>query len=437
MTSPLPNLDPSPPVSDPGIVLSGAGTTSARYLPVEPQARPPTNRPPVLAPGCDYISRSVPGSNTTRFLAHQTHLVSPLANLDHCSSRMSLPTLRRTSDSTLLALENLATEPPPTDPARLGREYTRSRSSPLVSTLSAMAAVYTQSPLHAVVGATSPGPTHTEHQLVAGLTALHTDDGSHEGGCVPSNWTACLGAPSGSDEFENYALHGSPMASNQSSPRSWGSPEQLGPTPWEAATEQIHSRYHGLDPQLSGYLHGGSIPTSFPADAVTFLPSQNFAGPDDGCQLVRSQTEPYPVGYHTSPRDGYTSSPESEHPLSPCSTNLTLPMEDALPGSPGDEVNLQVQTLLGLADDPGLKGKVTVSGARLLEAPGKEEPYASLIHRAFLSTPRRAMTLQEIYQWFRENTNKGKDESKGWQNSIRHNLSMNQVGFQPRSLPFL
>ncbi|KAI8624782.1 hypothetical protein F5Y19DRAFT_480274 [Xylariaceae sp. FL1651] len=54
-----------------------------------------------------------------------------------------------------------------------------------------------------------------------------------------------------------------------------------------------------------------------------------------------------------------------------------------------------------------------------------DEPYARLIYRAFMSRERHAMTLQEIYQWFRENTEKAKSESKGWQNSIRHNLSMN------------
>lgn len=56
-----------------------------------------------------------------------------------------------------------------------------------------------------------------------------------------------------------------------------------------------------------------------------------------------------------------------------------------------------------------------------------EEPYAQLIYRAFMSRPDYSMTLQEIYQWFRENTDKAKSESKGWQNSIRHNLSMNLV----------
>ncbi|KAH8682012.1 hypothetical protein BX600DRAFT_544458, partial [Xylariales sp. PMI_506] len=51
--------------------------------------------------------------------------------------------------------------------------------------------------------------------------------------------------------------------------------------------------------------------------------------------------------------------------------------------------------------------------------------YAQLIYEAFLSRESHSMTLQELYQWFRENTNKISIEGKGWQNSIRHNLSMN------------
>jgi hypothetical protein len=56
-----------------------------------------------------------------------------------------------------------------------------------------------------------------------------------------------------------------------------------------------------------------------------------------------------------------------------------------------------------------------------------DEPYAKLIYRALKSAPNHAMVLQEIYQWFRENTGKGSADSKGWMNSIRHNLSMNAV----------
>ncbi|PSR97244.1 hypothetical protein BD289DRAFT_112716 [Coniella lustricola] len=61
-----------------------------------------------------------------------------------------------------------------------------------------------------------------------------------------------------------------------------------------------------------------------------------------------------------------------------------------------------------------------------------DEPYARLIHKAFLSRPNRAMSLQEIYQWFRDNTDKAKGEGKGWMNSIRHNLSMN-LAFSKRN----
>ena len=55
------------------------------------------------------------------------------------------------------------------------------------------------------------------------------------------------------------------------------------------------------------------------------------------------------------------------------------------------------------------------------------EPYAQLIARALRSAPEHKMVLKEIYRWFEKNTNKAKGNSKGWQNSIRHNLSMNGV----------
>ncbi|CAI6334431.1 unnamed protein product [Periconia digitata] len=56
----------------------------------------------------------------------------------------------------------------------------------------------------------------------------------------------------------------------------------------------------------------------------------------------------------------------------------------------------------------------------------KEQPYAQLIYRALLDAPGHTMILRDIYEWFKKNTDKAADkETKGWQNSIRHNLSMN------------
>lgn len=60
------------------------------------------------------------------------------------------------------------------------------------------------------------------------------------------------------------------------------------------------------------------------------------------------------------------------------------------------------------------------------------EPYAQLIYRALKSAKDHRMVLKEIYEWFEKNTDKAKNtSSKGWQNSIRHNLSMNGVSLSP------
>lgn len=61
------------------------------------------------------------------------------------------------------------------------------------------------------------------------------------------------------------------------------------------------------------------------------------------------------------------------------------------------------------------------------ETEKSDEPYAKLIYKAIMTRPDYSMTLQEIYQWFRDNTTKAVTETGGWQNSIRHNLSMNAV----------
>lgn len=68
------------------------------------------------------------------------------------------------------------------------------------------------------------------------------------------------------------------------------------------------------------------------------------------------------------------------------------------------------------------------------ESVSSEEPYARLIWRALMTTPGHKMVLKDIYEWFEKNTNKVKNaDSKGWQNSIRHNLSMNAVSHESYS----
>jgi hypothetical protein len=58
----------------------------------------------------------------------------------------------------------------------------------------------------------------------------------------------------------------------------------------------------------------------------------------------------------------------------------------------------------------------------------KHEPYAKSLFRCLRDAPAHTMVLRDIYEWFKTNTARGKDQhEKGWQNSIRHNLSMNKV----------
>lgn len=59
------------------------------------------------------------------------------------------------------------------------------------------------------------------------------------------------------------------------------------------------------------------------------------------------------------------------------------------------------------------------------------KPYARLIYEALLQAPGHCMMLRDIYEWFERNTTKPRESgTNGWQNSIRHNLSMNKVCYQ-------
>ena len=65
----------------------------------------------------------------------------------------------------------------------------------------------------------------------------------------------------------------------------------------------------------------------------------------------------------------------------------------------------------------------------------RQLPYAQLLFKALSEAKDHSMPLREIYTWFENKTDKTHDkETRGWQNSIRHNLSMNAVS---RSLDYV
>lgn len=54
--------------------------------------------------------------------------------------------------------------------------------------------------------------------------------------------------------------------------------------------------------------------------------------------------------------------------------------------------------------------------------------YAQLLWRCLKEAPEHTLSLRELYDWVREHSQKAKDpKNRGWQNSVRHNLSMNAV----------
>ena len=54
--------------------------------------------------------------------------------------------------------------------------------------------------------------------------------------------------------------------------------------------------------------------------------------------------------------------------------------------------------------------------------------YAQLLYQCLKEAPDHTLSLRELYEWVSQHSQKAKDpKNRGWQNSVRHNLSMNAV----------
>lgn len=89
--------------------------------------------------------------------------------------------------------------------------------------------------------------------------------------------------------------------------------------------------------------------------------------------------------------------------------------------------------LRGRSDDPWDSTERDIfadhDGSESVDTAEVAEPcYARLLYSCLMGAPDNTLSLKDLYEWVRQHTQKAKDpKNKGWQNSVRHNLSMNAV----------
>ncbi|WQF90371.1 Putative Fork head domain, winged helix-like DNA-binding domain superfamily [Colletotrichum destructivum] len=125
-----------------------------------------------------------------------------------------------------------------------------------------------------------------------------------------------------------------------------------------------------------------------------------------------------------------------------CSTMMERPTQDefkAIDASVFQHRSSPVSFMEGSVVGPNVIPELSVvpelgqhtfsaTGSPLQEKVKPGKPYSALIHEALKQADDHTMTLRELYKWFRDHTDKIKREGDtGWQNSIRHNLSMNKA----------
>ncbi|KAF7520735.1 hypothetical protein PCG10_008956 [Penicillium crustosum] len=177
------------------------------------------------------------------------------------------------------------------------------------------------------------------------------------------------------------------------------------------------------------------------------LPQELLGDPNAYIDVYRSHVTPTMAGAPSEvlgPQDGEG---HSDWPLlqsSPAfkAQSYNYPQLESLqpppdsPPSPLSEVSSYHSPHSLAASSPGMTAQTadrlsprSSTGENNQERQG-HPPYSVLIYQALKEAPGNKLQLQNIYSWFEANTDKGGDPSaKGWQNSIRHNLSMN-AGFE-------
>lgn len=207
--------------------------------------------------------------------------------------------------------------------------------------------------------------------------------------------------------------------------------------------EQYTNGYYRYTPTMpesshdGGFLPNGQFHTSYhtprslPSSSDPGLLSQNnMVGVYEGSIYDFSQVKPdFNVTFSSASELPYNNTVDNLKDFPRLSLSQSPRVQDDLSASPFNQTPAFTTQSSTVSEDGGHTSRETT--AVDTEEQASDEPYAKLIYRALMSAPNHSMVLQEIYQWFRDNTGKGDSDTKGWMNSIRHNLSMNAVSHIP------
>lgn len=227
-----------------------------------------------------------------------------------------------------------------------------------------------------------------------------------------------LYTPPPRDDFDHYSYGESPTCGSGTSNNSNFSPASPAVTWPSPATSFQHPADHLTH---EGW---GGIRTSTPVSMNSCVSPSGGEYPEP--LDARNEWHVEPFRTHTTIADidalDAVSCPASPASLAPPAYMMHHHVSQASP--------YDMELLSARASEPPMEPKAPAAASNKTET-----PYAQLIYRALKNAVGHSMSLQDLYAWFQENTDKCKPGQRGWMNSIRHNLSMNAVSHPPAISP--
>lgn len=231
------------------------------------------------------------------------------------------------------------------------------------------------------------------------------------------------------------------MPSTQS-PTEWASPIYTSPNLEKPSPANDYGYYYHSSPVFPRHPQDDRLSLGPTFDGVSRtwqlnhdprVPRDSTSAPSTygPSQYMRDQNSDEASGFPSLGSDQLYDCHDGSRDFARLSINHSPKIEDDAPGINYSALGGTAHSAMQLseASDDSRPSSREMTAVEFEDPMGVDEPYAKLIYRALMSAPNHAMVLQEIYQWFRDNTTKGSSDTKGWMNSIRHNLSMNAVSW--------